>query len=443
MKDEATIILAKNTINTKIMEMVMRMTYVLSIAIALFLVTLGRAAASSFECYLECLSNHPRIMSILSTSKSSQFQAKGELGLPDPVFSFGVDNVPISDPAFDRFLPTSKIIGFNQKIPNPILLRAKSNKFKQLSEKQILMADYMYQRLKFMLITKLAEYQSIKTQQELIKKQLKLYKDLEKTFNGKIKSGRAIYQRFSEIDVERAEAERNLNNLEASLISIEAEFINLIDEIPTIYTQDITDQTWDKNPNKLYPVLIAKQDVDIAMKAIDIANAAFLPNFGINVVYKQRENGKNKSFSGDDWFSVQAQITMPLWASSNQKPKLKAALEKKNSAEFEFDNTRRSWIQKMKSLQSTRDASSKNILILQDKDHAMRSKIDAAQRNYEAGTTDLDVVLLARIDRFNIQAQLIKVKSQHTSNAAEFNSNIFAGSYTAHSATRDRKKKND
>jgi len=201
----------------------------------------------------------------------------------------------------------------------------------------------------------------------------------------------------------------------------------LIDEVPEGDMPEIAEADWDKNTNTLYPVLIAGEDIDIAKKGVGIANAAFLPNFGINAIYKQREDGQNGSFAGDDWFSVQAQITVPLWASKNQKPKLKAAKERQRSAKFTYDDTRRRWIQNMTALQSTRDAAAKNVRVLQDKDHAMKSKIKAAQRNYEAGTSELDGVLLARIDRLNIQAQLAQVKATHASKAAEFNSNIRGG----------------
>lgn len=140
----------------------------LSIATALVILTSHSAFAASFEEYVQRLSDHPQVMSILAQSEATRAQAQGELGLPDPTFSIGVDNVPISDPAFDRFLPTSKVIGFNQKIPNPALLRAKSDKLEQLSEKQKLMADYTAARLRFMLVTKLAEYEAVKTQTGLI-----------------------------------------------------------------------------------------------------------------------------------------------------------------------------------------------------------------------------------------------------------------------------------
>jgi len=386
------------------------------------------AHAETFEAYVKRLSEHPQVESILAGSEALKSQAEGELGLPDPMFMIGVDNMPISDPAFDRFLPTSKVIGFSQSIPNPAAREAKSERYEQMSEKQKLMADYTNARLRFMLISKLAEYESVKTQKKLIKTQLGHYKELENTFKGQIESGRTVYQRFSEVDVERAEAERKLNDLDARLASIEAEFIRLIDNVPDIELPEIPDMVWNRNPTVLYPVMIAAEDVDIAKKDVDIADAAFLPNFGVNAVYKQREDGARGSFSGDDWFSIQAQVSIPLWAGNNQKPKLKAARERERSAKFAYDDVRRLWDKQMTALQSNRDAAAKNVKVLQDKDWAMKKKIDAAQRNYEAGTENLDSVLLAKIDRLNIQAQLAAVKEMHISRAAEFNSNII-GAY--------------
>jgi outer membrane protein TolC len=417
----------------------MRKTVLFSV-FTLFILGVTPASATSFDEYVQRLAEHPQVGSILAESDALRAQAQGELGLPDPTLSFGVDNVPVSDPAFDRFLPTSKVIGFNQKIPNPILLGAKAKKLNQLSHKQALMADYTKSRLSFMLITKLAQYESIKQQQRLIKKQFSYYQQLENTFKGQIESGRSVYQRFSEVDVERAEAQRKLNNLTAQKSAIEAEFIRLVGNVPDFKVDEVQTASWGNNPNALYPVLLAAENVDIARKDIGIANANFLPNFGVNAIYKQRESGRNNSFSGDDWFSVQAQITIPLWASTNQKPKLKAARDKERSAIFSYDDVSSQWVSNMKSIESARDAASKNIKVLQDKDHAMRGKVKAVQRNYEAGTEDLSAVLLSKIDRLNIQAQLVEVQATYLSKIAEFNSNIKVETPTVIKTTSPDKK---
>lgn len=393
--------------------------------LALFcLISIKEAHSETLQNYLQRLSEHPQVQSILAESSAASAQAKGERGLPNPILMFGVDNVPVSDPAFDRFLPTSKVIGFSQKIPNPFMRGAKSRKYEQLSEKQRLIARYTEARLEYMLLSKLAEYESVKRQQHLIEHQLDLYKELENTLHGQIQAGRAVYQRFSEIDVERAEAEKMLNDLNAKRSDIEAEFVRLIDEVPDIEVPEIDAVEWENAPDHLYPVSIAEQDIELANKDVSIAGTAFLPDFGVNAVYKQRESGRNGTFSGEDWFSVQAQISIPLWAPGNQMPKLTAAKERKRSAQLAYDDIRRTWMQQMTSIRNAREAAAANIKVLNEKERAMSGKIKASERNYEAGTDDLDRVLFAKIDRLNIQAQIAKVKAMHIARMAEYNSNI-------------------
>ena len=380
--------------------------------------------ADTFEDYIERLGQHPQVLGVLAETEALKHQAKGELGLPDPTLFIGVDNVPISDPAFDRFLPSSKVIGFTQKIPNPAIRKAKSARFTQMSAKSRLMAEYTNARLRFMLIAKLAEYKSVKTQIDLLHQQLGYYQELENTFKGQIASGRSVYQRFSEVDVERAEAERKLNDLEAKLVSIEAEFVRLVEEVPAIEVPIVPVLSWHQDPLALYPIAIAAEDINIAEKGVDIANADFLPNFGLSATYKQRESSTVGAFAGDDWFSVQLQMSIPLWAHSSQYPRLKAAKERKRSASLNFEDMRRAWLREMISIQNNRDAAAKNVEVLKSKGTAMEEKIEAAQRNYEAGTENLDAVLLAKIDHLNILAQLAVSQEALVRRSAEFNSNL-------------------
>lgn len=406
----------------------MRLTLLLGAGAALVTLLPGPAQATSFEGYVQRLAQHPQVESVLADSEALRAQAEGELGLPDPVFMMGVDNVPVSNMEFDRFLPTSKVIGISQSIPNPTARRARAQYFEQMSEKQDLVARYTNARLRSMLISKISEYKSVRTQIGLIKQQISYYVDLENAIKGQMEAGGSVYQRFSEVDVERAEAERTLNNLNARLASIEAEFIRLVGDVPAVDVPKTSDTTWDGNPGTLYPVAIAAEDIDIAEKDVGIADAAFLPNFGVDAVYKQRESGQNDSFSGDDWFSVQARMTIPLWASSSQRPKLRAAQSRARSAQFTYDDLLRQWRAHMIALQSARDAEARNVNILRSKERAMKEKIAASYRNYEAGNESLDTVLLAQIDRLSILAQLSAAKERRIFLSAEINSHII-GAY--------------
>ncbi len=401
----------------------MILRYLILILIALFYT--GQVQAKNFDDYVQIIAEHPQVKRILEQSTSYKELSDGAMGLPDPVFILGIDNVPVSDPTFDRFLPSSKTIGFKQKIPSYSLRKAKSEKQDQLSSKQQLIADYTIERLKNMLISMLASLEKVKKQEAYAKKQLTHYKALEDFFHGKLEAGSSVYWRFSEVDVERSLVERTLNDLVAERDDIEAELIRLVGEVPNIAMPIIPNINWNSEGKTLYPVRISLENIAISSKDVDVADAAFNPNYGVNALYKQRESGAN--FSGDDWFSLQATISIPLWYHWNQKPKLRAAEAGKRSAENAHADAISMWKRKMKSLSSKRDAALNNIMVFVQKDKALEEMVAAAERNYEAGETDLDTVLDAQINQLTIKSQLAGQRAKHLALSSEFNSHIIGG----------------
>ena len=388
----------------------------------LILFSATSAKAETFDDYVKRLAEHPQVTQILEQGTRFKELSDGEMGLPDPSIILGVDNVPVNDPAFDQFLPSSKVIGFKQQIPSYSLRKAKSERQEELSAKQQLIADYTMQRLKAMLTSMLASLDKVKQQEAYAKKQLEHYKSLEEYFKGRLESGSGVYWRFSEVDVERSLVESKLNDLKAERDDIEAELVRLVGEVPTIPLPNIPQVTWDNTAESVYPVLIAKEDIDIADKDVDAADAAFGPDYGVQAIYKQRESGAN--FRGDDWFSVQATISIPLWYEWNQKPKLRAAEASKRSAENAYDDTNRMWKRKLDALASKRDATLDNVMVFVEKDKALDEMVAAAERTYEAGETNLDTVLDAQINQLTIKSQLAEKRAQHLVLAAEFNSHI-------------------
>lgn len=378
--------------------------------------------AATFDEYLQRLKSHPQVATALANSDKYQELSKGEMGLPDPQLILGVDNVPVDDPAFDRFLPSSKVLGFRQAIPSYGLRKAKSEKQKGMSVKQKLFADYTIERLEAYLITALVELGKVKSLQEYAGKQLTYYVELENHLKGQLESGSSVYGRFSEIDVERTEVEQKLNNLKAEQATIEAELVRLVGEVPDITFPNIPILSWSDGVEQAYAVLIAKEDIGIASQGIKAADSAFGPNYGLQVLYKKREEGSN--FAGDDWFSVQATVSVPLWYHWNQKPKLRAAESGKQAAEFSYDDMKRMWQKRLTSLASERDVALENISLLQIRKDAIREIVASAERNYEAGNVELESVLDAQIDELTILSQLASQRSRHIKLSAEFNSHI-------------------
>ena len=121
---------------------------------------------------------------------------------------------------------------------------------------------------------------------------------------------------------------------------------------------------------------------------------------------------------------MQATVSIPLWYEWNQKPKLRAAEAGKRSAAQAYDDMVRQWVRQMTALSSKRDAALANVKVLVEKEKALDEMVAAADRNYEAGETDLDTVLDAQINRLNIRSQLAEQQARHLTLAAEYNSHI-------------------
>jgi len=380
------------------------------------------AKAEDFDSYVNKLKEHPAIESVLENSKKYKNLASSEMGLPDPQLIVGVDNVPVSDPSFNQFLPTAKVYGFRQQIPRYSLRKAKSNKQLVLSKKQRLIANYSLNRLKAYFISSLYEYDKVRKLEDIFKKQIRYYLELENNLRGRLESGKSVYGRLSEMDVEKTEIEQKLNDLQVEKTQIEEEFINLVGEIPNIELPDVKNNNLPQNIEDIYPIVIAKKDIESAKQGVKAAKAEFGPNYGVQALYKDREAGAN--FAGDDWFSIQATVSIPLWYYWNQKPKLQAANHERSQALYSHDNIKRLWTKQMRSLFSERNFAKANITLLENQKESMKKIISSAKRSYESGGTNLESVLDARIDKLTVEAQLAMQYSRYAKLSSEFNSHL-------------------
>lgn len=385
-------------------------------------IAINAAYAKTYEQYLDQLAQHPSVTHLEQQSFALDALAKSAGGLPDPQIVLGIDNVPVNDPKFDRYLATSKVIGFKQAIPNRAARNNKTAMQQNQSNQQRLIAAYQLERLKAVFTHKLIELEKVNQLEQLLKDQLNLYQLMETDLRGQLEAGHSVYGRFAEIDVERSEIEQRLNDLKAERVYIRETLIELVETVPDVSLPEIKARHWVRSETPLYPTSISQQEISINDSKIHIAKADFKPSYGLQALYKQRES--SQSFDGDDWFSLQASISVPLWSRSNQTPKLTAARAAKQSAQFAHEQSTRQWNTKMASLRAEQKYALENIQLLKQKQASITEMIAAAQRNYESGNVALETVLDAQINHQNITARLITQQSRYNSLIVEFNSHI-------------------
>ena len=381
---------------------------------------------ASFSDYAEKLNTHPQRLELLEMAEQQKRTAKSELGLPDPMLGIGINNLPVSSGSFHEDRMTSKTIGVSQDIPNPAWRKAKAAQKNVLAAQTALQADYTTQKLIALFISALAKHQKTTSQIKLAQKQLAHYQSLEGYFQGQIESGRSVYWRFSDVDVEKAITQQRLNDLEAEKAEIEATLVRLVGDVPPagmarpdIKPQNLTDIA------QTYPIRLQEKTSSHARAGVQTAKAAILPDFGLEAGYSQRESINNAGVG--DLFSVKARVSIPLWYASNQKPKLDAAKAQQRATTQALEDTRRTWQERLKTLREQIEATGKNIKLLAEKKQSLQEITAATRRMYEAGNGGFDAVLNAQISALDIAHALAEKRAQHISLTAAYNSHFTGG----------------
>ncbi|BHH85591.1 TolC family protein [Desulforhopalus sp. 52FAK] len=385
------------------------------------------AFTKELEHYLSVLNTHPNVQAILERQESFTYQADGAMGLPDPSLFFGVDNIPLTDPSFDQYLPSAKVIGFSQNIPNSKGRKAQREVFNSSASSINILAEYTKSQLQARFFSRLADLQRIgqQTSHEIRKK--RIIAELDEYYEGLIMSGESIYQKTFLTEIQLSEIGQKLNTLMAQKTSVEADLIQLVGEVPEIDEIVTKEKKWNGDLGTLYPVQIAHHDIAIEQSKVLVAGSEYSPDYGIVGTYKIREDGENDTFEGDDWFSIQFRVSIPLWSSNNQGPKLEAAKSRQKSAESKYRGVIRKWQMETVRLQSEQKASLLNVQLLNDKNIAIKKKIAAMERTYSAGQTSLEPILQAELARLSLLSQIDGEKAQYIKITQELSAHVSLG----------------
>jgi len=92
---------------------------------------------SSFSELEDALRLHPSLDALNLSAEANRQRAEGALGLPDPVVSLQLNNVPLFDPSFSEYLPSNKAVGIRQALPSRSERKANSLKSLRQADKPI------------------------------------------------------------------------------------------------------------------------------------------------------------------------------------------------------------------------------------------------------------------------------------------------------------------
>jgi outer membrane protein TolC len=403
------------------MEMAMRV-----FAFILFLFSFVPAAFAteapllSWDDLLQRLKQHPEIQAYVSRAESSRHYAEGELGLPDPMLNFQVQDYPIGSSRSSDF--EEKMIGFKQEIPRPGIRRAKSEKMQTEARKTGLMADYAFAAMKAQLITVFANRQSLKEQEKLLDEQEDLFRSERGSITGRIAANQSGASQFSmnqadssEIEIMRAELTEQVHEGEVMLT-------NMLGEAPEIALPEIKMAVWDNDPEKTYSVKIAAEDVAVAQKEVAMRTAEFGPNFEVAANYGRMNNGDNAG-------TVMVGVSIPFWSAESQKPRLAGANAALHSSRLDLDSVKRGVMEKLDHLKAQVETSDRKIELLKEKNTHLEASAKALTREYGAGKADFSMYLKARRDALSARMTLAREQARNTALIADFNHYFIEGEH--------------
>ncbi len=389
-----------------------------------FLIASQTVMAQSLATLESRLHEHPSLEVFALRAEASRERATAAGGLPDLEVGLGINNFPISDPGFDRYLPTNKAIGVRQSFPSKAGRKARSAGAEHNAVYLESMREARFALLRAELISLLHERERIAQQSDLARQREALYQQLLQTIAAQIDAGQPVVYRLAQVALEDTGEERVLADLAAAKSRVDARFMDLLGYVPDTAPPDIAVAKWSGDPTRFHAVQLARNLAQIAAAGVDEAEAAWKPSWGAELVYKQREAGNGEpgaTFDGDDWVSGRVTFTVPLWASGSQDPALRAAQADDAAAQAEVMAAARAARATYSELDARRTAGLENIRSLNEKTRIFQDQLEALMTVYESGAGSYADLLDAELAILILRAELAAEQSRVAATTARMN----------------------
>ncbi len=401
----------------------------------------------------ERLRRHPALEALRLESSAYREDAAAAVAWPDPVVSVGINNFPVFDPSFRTYLPTNKALGLSQQIPNRGARAARSAEAQQSAARNLALEAMQFAHMRSELIAVLVSGHRIAEQVALLRRQDSLYTELEQIIEGEIAAGRPVVFRLAEIDLQRAEVVRSLADLEAEHVDVQARLSDLVggigatdgigatggigalgatsragttraaSGIENVSLPVLEPMAWTGSPDLFHAVRVAEAEIAVAEAGVAKAQAAWKPDWGVQLTWQQRDAGRSDApFPGDDWVSAAVTFSVPLWGNRSQAPALRAARAQLQSAISRRTAAARAAAAQYASLDATRRAAEAAMDALQKKIPAIREQIQAQRTRYESGIGDYSPVIDGELAELILLARIADEQARRDRAVAQLNS---------------------
>ncbi len=274
------------------------------------------------------IAQNPEIQAWKKRADASRAAVPQAAALDDPMLTIGVDNVPVRDPSFDTFLPTSKVLGLSQRIPFPgkrslkeKAARAGADSTEALYRDKV---SEIIRRVK----TAYYDIHFIQKSIQINEQNRKLLQGLTEVAATKYAVGTGLQQDVLKAQVELSKIENELIVLGQQKETAMARINRLINSppgSPIAGTGELVATPFNKTlealqdmaKNQSRPLEAMNRVIESHESAVAFSRRQIYPDFNLALTYKQRESGD--TFKGDDWFSAFVTVNLPLYYGKKQK----------------------------------------------------------------------------------------------------------------------------
>ncbi len=372
----------------------MRTLMLLGLAMALY--------GADYEACVAQLADDPSIRAL--EHEQHAVRSRGDAGgaLADTQLVFGVENLPVETPAFDRYLPTSKVIGFNQKFN---LGRDEALRSARSEERRFeWMRAYTLAQLKSAFDTALLQQRYQKRRLSLYQKEREVLETLYLQRQGVLSSGRDSSVELALIRERQLEVQSSEIDARSELERAQSMLVRLVGEAPQLDPPEALLRSWE--PLELYPLLMAQSETVTAREQHALAEAQNGVDFTLQFLYKQREAGA--TYDGEDWVTLRGVVNLPLWGRSEAMEA--GALEHEHGAAANYELLSRQWRQQMEALEARIEGLRQRADLQRKRLDAIATTFEAQQRSFESGSLSEEKLLETRIRGLKNELALLELE---------------------------------
>lgn len=386
------------------------------------------------------LQNNPELKSALAGEQAAVYDSKAAGALPDPMFSVAAMNMPRGSFILNEAMMSGVGLKFQQEIPWPGKLRARSQMAELDRQRQHENARAVGNRLIRAVSEAYYEYSFWRLNRQLIDQNIALAQATASAAETRYANGGGTVHDAlqaqtakARLDVKRLQCDEQIAAAGYRLLQLLGDTTSLGQLEPSLPPPAVPDGAGalDLSHN---PMLTASGvEVQKAEAGVKLSRSEYWPGLSFGVQYLIRDRIPMDASLGKDWWSLEVGFKVPLWFFAKQKHHTAASRARLEAArDGQFDTrlaVRREASDAQRMISTLRGSLSvyDSTIIPQ-----ARATFEAAQVAYEVGKVDFNAVLDAQMALYDIETERLDLLKRLNQKAAELQE-IIGNSYQVNS----------